>query len=293
MGRIVLIIGNGFDLDVGLNTSYTHYIKSGALDEYKNQEIIKKLLDTYATQNWIDVELFFRNIATSMMKSASQTILTAYKYVHQTLLTYIQNLSYENLNIEPTAIQILREIMRACDVKIFNFNYTNLSKICSFYDLPLEHEPISIHGKASDNSIIFGFDDNANPRSPECCQMIKSHSEHYFSANINEALEDADEVIFFGHSLGITDYHYFSNFFLSQTKSQHKEKFRKKIIRIFTYDERSRQQILLQLREMNERKTNMLYDLNNFAIYRTLNDQTKIQTYCNALKSRIDAPIIW
>lgn len=292
VGRIVMIIGNGFDLDVGLKTSYRNYFDSGALNKYRNQEIVRSLYTTRAQQNWIDIEEFFRGKSMSMTASAASFILEAFDYVRETLLDYIKNLSYESLRDNPTAIQILREVLRAGDLKIFNFNYTDLHKICDHYNLSLTCEPISIHGKASDNSIIFGFDDNANPRSPECCQMIKSHSKHCFSANINEALENADEVIFFGHSLGITDYHYFSDFFLSQTKSQHKEKFRKKIIRIFTYDERSRQQILLQLREMNDHKTNLLYDLNDFGIYRTLDDKTKIQKYCHALKSRIDAPII-
>lgn len=292
-GRIVLIIGNGFDLDIGLNTSYKNFIDSGALNKYRNQEIIKILLQTYKAQNWIDVEDFFRSKAISMTNYAANHILQAFDYVRESLLMYIKNISYESLNDSPTAIKILKEILEAGDVKIFDFNYTDLQKICNYYNIPLTHEPIYIHGSASNDSIILGFDDDAIPRNKDCCRMIKSHSEYFFSANINESLEEADEVIFFGHSLGVTDYHYFRNFFLSQAKIQDKEKFRKKIIRVFTYDEKSRLKILLQLREMNERKTNMLYDLNNFAIYRTLNDQTKIQTYCNALKSRINAPILW
>lgn len=292
VGRIVMIIGNGFDLDIGLNTSYKHFIDSGALNKHKNQEIVRSLLHTYNAQNWIDVEEFFRYKAISMTSTASRLILDAFDRVRNSLLTYIKNISYETLKSTPTAIKVLSEVLRAGDVKIYNFNYTDLHTICEHYNISLTCEPISIHGKASDDSIIVGFDDDANPKNANCCRMIKSHSEFFYSANINESLEEADEIIFFGHSLGVTDYHYFRNFFLSQAQIQNKDKFRKKIIRIFTFDEDSRLKILLQLREMNEHKTNMLYDLNDFCIYRTSIDQDKIQQYCTSLKERIDEPLI-
>ena len=61
---------------------------------------------------------------------------------------------------------------------------------------------------------------------------------------------------------------------------------KKKKIRIFTYDENSRQEILIQLRTMNNKRINELYDLNDFAIYRTKNeiDDNKIKQYFSELR---------
>ena len=81
-------------------------------------------------------------------------------------------------------------------------------------------------------------------------------------------LRDAKEVVFFGHSLGPTDYHYFQEFFKTQCVDGLPRKDAKKIT-IFTYDDESRISILSQLRRMNENKTNLLYGQNDFKIIMT------------------------
>ena len=53
--------------------------------------------------------------------------------------------------------------------------------------------------------------------------MIKSFSRHFRSHNIQYDMILADEVIFFGHSLGSTDYHYFEHFFRNQSNEQIKK----------------------------------------------------------------------
>ena len=78
-------------------------------------------------------------------------------------------------------------------------------------------------------------------------------------------LLDADEVVFFGHSLGQNDYHYFRQFFRNQCdENMPREKGKK--ITIFTYDDSSRISILEQLRDMNDRKTSLLFSLNDFQV---------------------------
>jgi hypothetical protein len=98
----------------------------------------------------------------------------------------------------------------------------------------------------------------------------------------------ADEVIFFGHSLGSTDYHYFEHFFRNQSNEQIKKE-DSKIITIFTYDNKSRLEILTQLRSMNEKKTNLLFSLNQLNIFCTKDgegDKERIEEYCKNLKTK-------
>lgn len=68
-----------------------------------------------------------------------------------------------------------------------------------------------------DTSIILGFQDNIEI-DDSYCFMIKSHSPYYTSHNIKSKLDQADEVIFFGHSLGSTDYPYFEDFFANNVQ---------------------------------------------------------------------------
>ena len=85
--------------------------------------------------------------------------------------------------------------------------------------------------------------------------------------------------------MGETDYHYFEDLF--ETQSNPEKINRPKIIRIFTYNEMSRRDILFQLREMNERRTDKLYDLNDMEIYRTKDDEGKINDYLSQLSRRL------
>ena len=98
--------------------------------------------------------------------------------------------------------------------------------------------------------------------------LYKTFNEHYSSNALIHDLRDAKEVVFFGHSLGPTDYHYFQEFFKTQCVDGLPRKDAKKIT-IFTYDDESRISILSQLRRMNENKTNLLYGQNDFKIIMT------------------------
>ena len=115
--------------------------------------------------------------------------------------------------------------------------------------------------------------------------IIKSHSPYYHSSRIIDLLEEADEVIFFGHSLGETDYPYFAEFFQSQCRRIEPDK--RKKIRIFTLNEDSRLDILHQLRIMNNKQTRMFFENADFALYRTSfeQDDDEINEYFKELKN--------
>ena len=284
MKHIVLIIGNGFDLDLGLKTSYSDFINTGVLNNYCNNPLIDELLRCHRLQSWIDIEEFLRNqaIATQLHPCTIEDIINGYGIIRAKLLEYIKALPYNTINNDCMAIRVLSAIVKEdANAQIFNFNYTNLREICNSCFIGRHANIFPIHGEGHNDSIILGFDDDAEIRHEEYGCMIKSHSPYYRSANINKALVNADEIVFFGHSLGSTDYHYFRNFFRSRVNENCINESTPKRIRIFTYDEPARQKILLQIRNMNDRKTNMLYDLNDFRIYRTVEDRHKIEQYCN------------
>lgn len=143
---------------------------------------------------------------------------------------------------------------------------------------------IHVHGKLEDKSIIIGVQDDVEI--PENANfIIKSHSEYYRSCAVRDKLEEADHIIFFGHSLGETDYHYFRDFFRKQSGLLGEKPKRKKIT-IFTYNEKSRLNILSQLRRMNEKRVNYLFDLNDVEFFRTgcHEDQKNIDNFLEKMR---------
>lgn len=295
MEKVVLILGNGFDLDLGLKTSYKDFIDSGAIEDKKHfstDTLFQAIYDKYKEKKWIDIEEELKNYAVQQSRKSPllRESLDSYALLRNRLLTYIKNINYDAINRNSIALRLLESIVKytANNYVILDFNYTDLKQIGSQIGLR-NFNYRHVHGNAMENSIVFGFDDEVEILD-DYCSMIKSHSEHYRSVNINDTLQSAEEIIFFGHSLGSTDYHYFSEFFLTQV-GEIKEKYNRKVIRVFTYDEHARLNILLQLRNMNHKKTTLLYDLNDFRIYRTapeyVKDRAEMEVYCDSFEHRM------
>lgn len=321
--KIVLVIGNGFDLDIGLKTRYSDFMKSRPFERYvtgvdelsrfKNYEdsdekkdinLFNYLKGLFQLNNWIDIETAFANLASDSRKGvkrsdgtrpvykrrASRKEETTFQELHTALFQYLKSIEYNKLNKDSVALKLLRIINKYRLSEVLSFNYTDLKMLegeVGPINMPIDY----IHGQVSDNSIILGIQDELDIDNSYCF-MIKSFSTHFKSHSVRRKLLDANEIIFFGHSLGSTDYHYFEDLFKRQSRANGEEKADEKLIlRIFTYDERSRREVLTQLRRMNEKRTDMLFDLCDFQIYRTKNecgDIDKIKDYLEELDQRIE-----
>lgn len=95
--------------------------------------------------------------------------------------------------------------------------------------------------------------------------MYKTFNKFYRSNSLRHDLLEAEEIVIFGHSLGIIDYSYFRDLFLYLV-SDGKNKDNKRKVTIFTYDDKSRLEIMAQLRNMNNKQTELLYGFNDFNV---------------------------
>lgn len=288
----ILIIGNGFDLDLGLKTSYSSFVESKYFQDIANKyELTRFLQNNYSEKKWIDIEEDLKIFAVrkgrdSRLMSESKE---AFIQLTNSLCDYLDNIDYSIINTESVAARLLRRVAHNGFFKILDYNYTNLNRVCSILNIQNKIYSTYVHGNLSDRSIILGFQDDVVVQK-SAYFMIKSHNEYYKSCNVRNLLDNADEIVFFGHSLGSTDYHYFSDFFKKQSALTSSVA-RPKKIRIFTYNEFSRQALLAQLREMNENRVNYLYDLNDLQFYRTenKNDLNAINIYLQELyKSSVE-----
>lgn len=293
----LLIIGNGFDLDLGLPTKYSNFIESKYFKKQnirRGSKLFKYISETYHDKKWIDIENELKRFA---LDDKGENILfnkteKDFELLRVSLCDYLSSLSYESINKESAACMLIESVINNyLFKKVYTYNYTDLEKIIDILDVKKtfnnQIEIEYVHGKVNDKSIILGFEDSAEVKD-DYLFMIKSFSRHFRSHNIQYDMILADEVIFFGHSLGSTDYHYFEHFFRNQSNEQIKKE-DSKIITIFTYDNKSRLEILTQLRSMNEKKTNLLFSLNQLNIFCTKDgegDKERIEEYCKNLKTK-------
>lgn len=237
-----------------------------------------------ATRKTVELDPETENRIKVFMKS-TEAMKRSFDVLRECLNEYIVNLSIpgKKPNYASSLLNILASEPRD-NVQIVNFNYTNLKDITGIDVKVSVHH---IHGCVTNGygtKIILGVQDDIEI-DKSYSYIIKSHSPYYRSSRIIDLLEEADEVIFFGHSLGETDYPYFAEFFQSQCRRIEPDK--RKKIRIFTLNEDSRLDILHQLRIMNNKQTRMFFENADFALYRTSfeQDDDEINEYFKELKN--------
>ena len=343
--KIVLILGNGFDLDLGLKTSYEDFWESNfcpkdypaPLIYHLNQcwpdnrdavkwydlenELMKYYMDMASPSNPKDfiteeekefLKIFepykwnygMYNDKQGIVQSLvdKRVILVSKKYITQLYLPYKEDLSlppvwrdrralqlikeglckylnalkYEHESKDTTAYQVLQflaiEGEEKSTVTIYSFNYTNVKHfVFSAKDTAINY----MHGSCDDGKIIIGTRDDRE-FVPNYDFLQKSFDPSFNPPALVADLQDADEVVIFGHSIGENDRQYFKAFFLQQTNFAST---RRKDITIFTRDSSSELQIKRSLESMTDWNLSTLFGLNNLQIIKTgdiKKDQVKL-----------------
>ncbi|MBC7751316.1 MAG: hypothetical protein H7Z73_06300 [Candidatus Saccharibacteria bacterium] len=241
----ILIIGNGFDLNLGLKTSYSDFIKSEQFQNLvkSNNYLAGHLQNIHSDKNWVDIEHELKNYG-NVTNNQSQLNL---KIGKQALMpnerpikckadfVELKNALMKHLESEIKNSQELNnkinqasKVLRCGYLKNFNaarfnmlepyfneiltFNYTN------FFDqffhaqekknLKIHH----IHGSIDNRDIVFGVEDGTT--SSNYSFLNKSdHAAFGKTKNVSATLIHASEAHFFGCSLGDTDNAHFKRAF--------------------------------------------------------------------------------
>lgn len=272
----LFITGNGFDLNLGRKTRYSDFRSSRywpftSLDHnglgYYIENFAKK------NSNWFDIEELLRAYGELDSKEYKKTDSSLkpislnqdqldFLFLNKRMSKYIESINLTPINTDSAAAKILNAVLRNGTYKIYSFNYSSLKDIARLSGFKHHFEHEHIHGLAANKSAILGVDDETDLREGYDF-LYKTFSRHYKSHPIQYDLMEANEIILFGLSLGRIDYPYFQDFFRLLCDSEHKDRENSKKVTIITYDDFSRRQILRQLREMNYRRTNYLFALND------------------------------
>lgn len=286
----MFIIGNGFDLNLGWKTSYRHFAESDFWPVHSTNPscpMEEYLARRVEIERWYDLECILREYAAdgySSRRKAHPKDEPFFEELKDSLANYIRHEETREIDTESLAVKVLEAVVfNGYFSSIYTFNYTDLYGIAEKASIHERFDFSFVHGNVARDSIILGVDDHSELREGYG-YLRKVFSEHYKSNPIRYDLQECDEVVFFGHSLGDMDYPYFRDFFYTQSHCQ--ERVYGKRITIFTKDNHSRIQLLEQLRMMNEGQMEPLRNDNIFSIIMTeAPDKVLLNSFFSHLKA--------
>lgn len=246
----VLIIGNGFDLDLGLKTRYSDFAKSKewdqlyASDSWSEGSMAIYMKNQAEKDNWFDIEKCIADYVKEKEAANDYSDVTEDTWYFNQLKTYLDSyitncLFNWNYNNDSLAARIIKESDegRKFDA-IYSFNYTYYeinNAITGEIDNLGGVSYVHYHGQ----NLVLGVNENCfNCR--EYSFVKKVNHSFYPSTNIIPDLDKATQVIIFGHSLNIIDWMYFKNFFEQSSKTTSEPK---RVITIVSRDQSSLLQI--------------------------------------------------
>lgn len=272
MSKKVLIIGNGFDLDLGWNTRFKDFAKSHfwplrtKAPDCPMAEFLHEKVDI---ECWYNLETILKVFAsdTGSRIAADPLDEIFFDSLKKSLCQFIRQETRKTIDSESLAAKVLKAcVENGYFSSIYTFNYTDLYAIAEQAQIHTRFDYQYVHGNIVRDSIILGIDDMTSVR-PGYSYLKKVRSPHYRSHHIRYDLQECDEVVFFGLSFGEIDYPYFSDFFYTQSNCSSRDEL--KHITIFTKNNTARLFILEQLHRMNGGHLEQLINDNDFKIIMT------------------------
>lgn len=274
----VLILGNGFDVDLGMRSRYSDFAKSKIWKEriesnafmLSRNGLLRAMVNAKEKNDWFDIESTMMVYVRKLQKTGPTYGFTQagedeeeYHLICSCLKDYLREESQKfRPNRDNAAERVFEALINGGRFKkIYTFNYTDVKEITQYYEDNSRLEVIHMHGSLeSDDDIILGVE-GGDIIPQQYKFMYKTSSRFYQSNNLYEDLMHANEVVFFGHSINGMDFDYFSHFFRVQSDDEING-YERKWIRIFTYDNNSAMDIKYSLRE-NGILPHSLYNLND------------------------------
>lgn len=278
-GRI-LILGNGFDMDLGLKTGYHDFMNNNTywpfVEEAEKYSPLGQEMKKIKEDNWYDVERALLRFSKSYRQSTNPFDRDPYVFINcrydygllvNSLREYLVVQQDEaDINTDSVAFTVLKTLLNDATLDvIYSFNYTDLKKIIARTSLvdPYSVPIVNVHGKLDDETLILGINEKENLSYPQFHFLYKTFNRNYHSNSLRYDILTAQEIVIFGHSLSEVDYSYFEDFFYSLCERDLDKSVKRKVT-IFTYDEVSELEIKRWLRSMNQVQIELLYGYNDF-----------------------------
>ena len=226
----VLVIGNGFDIDLGINTSYSNFYNYSIFSKRRN--VVPNSLEAYLRGRnkkdirWADLEESMATYVKNKKGRVLDTITNHDKFFLQELKREFSDFIIDNWynksnnsEKEPINDSLAKRIIdknnKGCFDSIYSFNCMLYSDLQLFSDSQIDSTfgINNIHGAY--DVFIFGI------RKEDCIRedysfLVKENQDYYPHDVVKSLKKDlmlANDVVIFGHSLNRIDMGYFEYLF--------------------------------------------------------------------------------
>lgn len=302
MAEIAIIIGNGFDLDLGLPSKYSQFIESDEWkkiakiplgyvgdDNYKKQSLICYLQEkAYDKENWFDIEEEIHNFVLNHTKCSErdvENIKREFDKLKSALSDYLIRVSRKlehKADKSRLAYQFLYNLQNSPYSKIeilFNYTVPDL-----FLEMPTYHEIgkgffTYVHGSLRNNDIVLGCDVQEGEKVNRSLSFMYKYNMLNRANHVARHILGAKEVVFFGHSVNEMDFGYFREFFKAASAAPEPVRH----LTIITFDENSERNIKDNIRNQGISVTDLYNNLWTFDFIHTkkiyANDESEIKKW--------------
>ena len=238
MSKTLIVLGNGFDLDLGWKTSYSDFYKAKQrkFESLNRMSYVHKMI---TEGHWYNLEGYLRDCMREVLSEKIEELNYFWILCRNMIGEYLSQHNIYTTITDSCAYRMLSEISSS---DIVSFNYTNPFDIIGLNN----HDILYVHGclknRATGAKIKLGVDSLVRSQNELTIseEKLKCIIKTYKNHNVDRLLtlsKIADNIIIYGHSLGITDSDYFRPIF----KGIIENKVINKTIYIVTYNETSLQ----------------------------------------------------
>ena len=244
----VIVLGNGFDLDLGWDTSYKSFYEkhNGWRMHQTDEDGLFQYVIKQVPGNWFDFERTLHEYCLHRAKEPFskeddykiERDIQDYNTFKDQLARFISDAAKSPINKDSYAYRLLEAYVKAkmnrisdsfSPIRLFSYNYTPLLDVIHQIDNNSKVSYTPVHGRTVDHSIIFGFHDDPNiPKDYRSLQ--KSMDVNYKSSNIVSESLQVKTIIFFGLSLGYIDGVYFKNLFTQISNLSNPQMINKRVV---------------------------------------------------------------
>lgn len=287
MAQLALIIGNGFDLDLGLPSKYSDFVDSPEFHslmgrmhdmyhvEERDNSLMLQIQQASINTNWFDIEEeIHKYVVNHPHLDARMTRLVRSEFyaLKKTLIDYLKRITTNFTADERKLSTYLFYRLRECPLTIAEiyFNYTNPQQ---YIKLPLQPEVFNgaqhwftyVHGSLRYNDIVLGCDLQKGEQVNRNLSFMNKYNQLNKANHVARSILEAKEIIFFGHSINEMDFCYFREFFKIASAAPQPIRH----LTIITYDEESERSIKDNIRNQGVSVSDLYSNLWTFDFIHT------------------------
>ena len=284
MADVTLIIGNGFDLDLGLKSSYKnfaaskewkdlmHRYESFLMNETEQKKSLLWQINSASTASqWFDIEEEIHKFVQehpTLSQQEIEEIQYEFEGIKKALCEYLRR-CVEEFEFKPDNKRLSSELLyllydNPCNVIEFNFNYTDVHDFLGDSNIVF---PTHIHGCLKDKDIVLGCDIQEGEKVNRNLSFLYKYNMLKKANHMVRSMLDTNEVIIFGHSINEMDFCYFREYLKVASSSSQQMRY----LTIFTYDEQSERTIKDNMRNQGISVSDLYNNLEEFTFIHTKN----------------------